>query len=74
MLVGVVLSGFRAMMLGVQGMAVRDLCVMGALFVVACFMVLSRLLVMFRGGFMMAGSLAMMFGAFVWHRFVSSVE
>jgi hypothetical protein len=73
-LVGVVLSRFFAVMLGVQGVAVCDVGVMRSLFMVACFMLLSRFCVMFRRGFVMAGSLAMMFSAFVWHRFVSFAE
>lgn len=65
MLVGVVLGGFLGMIRRVQRVAVRNVGVMSSALVVAGFVVSSGFAVMLRRGFMMMGSLMMMFGAFV---------
>jgi hypothetical protein len=70
-LVGMVLGGLDAMMGGVLRMTVRNVGVMRCLFVVAGFMVSRGFAVMPGCSFMMIGSLMMMLGAFVCHRFVS---
>jgi hypothetical protein len=73
-LVGMVLAGFTAMMLGVQCVAVRNVSVMTCLFMIAGFMMSRGFAVMFGCGFMMIGSFMMMIGAFVCHRYVSCQE
>jgi hypothetical protein len=58
---GVRFRGFVAVMLGVSGMAMRDLCVMGGLFDRSRFMMLGGFAMMFRGLFVMLGGLSVMF-------------
>jgi hypothetical protein len=70
-LVGMVLAGLAAVMGCMQRMAVRNVRVMTGAFVVAGFMMRSGFAVMFGCGFVMLGSLIMMFGAFVCHGYVS---
>ena len=57
---GVVTARLDMVMLGVAGMTVRGMGVMRRLFVVAGFMMLRRLAVMFRGMLVMLGGLVVM--------------
>jgi hypothetical protein len=65
MMLGVVNAGLVGMLVRMQLMAMRDMRMMGRLFMVACFMVLGGFMMMLGGLFVMMGGLAVMFSTFV---------
>jgi hypothetical protein len=65
MMLGVVNAGLVGMLVRMQLMAMRDMRMMGRLFMVACFMVLGGFMLMLGGLFVMMGGLAVMFSTFV---------
>jgi hypothetical protein len=62
---GVVTAGFRMMLFGVAGVAMRGVGVMRCLFVVASFVMLGGFAMMLRRVLVMLGSLVMMLNACV---------
>jgi hypothetical protein len=71
---GVLLRGFSGVVLGLNMVAMRQMGMVGGLFVIAIFVVLSGVQVMFRGVFMVLRGVAVMIGVFLRHGRSSSME
>jgi hypothetical protein len=64
---GVVFRGLSGVVLGFKMMAMRQMGMVGSFFVIALFVMLSRVSVVLRGLFMVLRSVAMMIGVFLRH-------
>jgi hypothetical protein len=67
MLIRMALGGFRGVMAGLQGVAVGDVPVVGALFVVVRFVMLRGFVMVLSCGLMVLGGFAMMIDDFLAH-------